>query len=141
MEFTYALRFEINASNNEAEYEALVAGLHIAEQIGIKNLEAKVDSCLVANQINGSYVAKEQSMIQYLEKAKALISSFKKFSIEQVPRSENKKADALSKITSRQRDAIKSNQEFSLFYSTVDTTYSLNEYSVFDTGINRAYPG
>ncbi|GJU04462.1 reverse transcriptase domain-containing protein [Tanacetum coccineum] len=100
MEFTYALRFEINASNNEAEYEALVAGLRIAEQMGIKNLEAKVDSCLVANQINGSYVAKEQSMIQYLEKAKALISSFKKFSIEQVPRSENKKADALSKITS-----------------------------------------
>ncbi|GJY90308.1 reverse transcriptase domain-containing protein [Tanacetum coccineum] len=100
VEFTYALRFEFNTSNNEAEYEALLVGLRISEQIGVKNQEAKVDSRLEANQINGSYVAKEQSMIQYLEKAKALISEFKKFSIEQVPRSENKKADALSKIAS-----------------------------------------
>ncbi|GJT92814.1 reverse transcriptase domain-containing protein [Tanacetum coccineum] len=99
-EITYALRFEFDASNNEAEYEALIAGLRIAEQIGVKNLEAKVDSCLVANQINGSYEAKEQSMIQYLEKAKALTDNFKMFSIEQVPQSENKKADALSKIAS-----------------------------------------
>ncbi|GJZ69898.1 reverse transcriptase domain-containing protein [Tanacetum coccineum] len=75
-------------------------GLRIAEQIGVKKLAPKVDSRLVANQINGSYIAKEQSMIDYLEKAKALISGFTKFSIEKVPRSENKKADALNKITS-----------------------------------------
>ncbi|GJU05222.1 reverse transcriptase domain-containing protein [Tanacetum coccineum] len=40
--FTYALRFEFEASNNDAEYEALVAGLQIVEQIGVKNLPAKV---------------------------------------------------------------------------------------------------
>ncbi|GJX48115.1 reverse transcriptase domain-containing protein [Tanacetum coccineum] len=45
-EFTYALRFEFDASNNEEEYEALIAGLRIGEQIGIKNLIAKVDSRL-----------------------------------------------------------------------------------------------
>ncbi|GJW59799.1 reverse transcriptase domain-containing protein [Tanacetum coccineum] len=67
-EFTYALRFEFDASNNEAEYEALIASLRIIEQM------------------------------DYLEKAKALVNNFKTFSIEQVPRSENKKADALSKI-------------------------------------------
>ncbi|GKA06070.1 reverse transcriptase domain-containing protein [Tanacetum coccineum] len=75
--FTYALRFRFDATNNEAEYEALIAGLRIAKQI-----------------------AKELGMIQYLEKVKTLASSFKKFSIKQVPRSENKKADALSKIAS-----------------------------------------
>ncbi|GKB91513.1 reverse transcriptase domain-containing protein, partial [Tanacetum coccineum] len=100
MEFTYALRFKFVASNNEAEYEALMAGLRIVEQMGVKNLVAKVDSRLFANQINGLYIAKEQSMIQYLEKAKALVSGFTKFSIEQVSKSENKKADALSKIVS-----------------------------------------
>nr|GEW59874.1 UDP-glycosyltransferase 89B1-like [Tanacetum cinerariifolium] len=42
----------------------------------------------------------ESGMIQYLKKVKALISGFRKFSIKQVPRSENKKADALSKIAS-----------------------------------------
>ncbi|GKE75468.1 reverse transcriptase domain-containing protein, partial [Tanacetum coccineum] len=66
----------------------------------VKNLTAKVDSRPVANQINGLYEAKEQSMTQYLEKVKSLIESFKIFSIKQVPQSENKKADALSKIAS-----------------------------------------
>ncbi|GJV99658.1 reverse transcriptase domain-containing protein [Tanacetum coccineum] len=99
-EFTYALRFRFDATNNEAEYEALIAGLRIAEQMGVKNLQTNVDSSLVANQVNGSYIAKEPHMIQYLEKVKTLYSSFKKISIKQVPRSENKKADALSKFAS-----------------------------------------
>ncbi|GKA00468.1 reverse transcriptase domain-containing protein [Tanacetum coccineum] len=100
MEFTYALRFRFVATNNEAEYEALISRLKIAEQIGVKNLQANVDSRLVANQVNGTYVAKETDMVRYLEKVKTLTNSFKAFSIKQVPRSENKKADALSKIRS-----------------------------------------
>ncbi|GKB76977.1 reverse transcriptase domain-containing protein [Tanacetum coccineum] len=100
MEFTYALRFRFDATNNEAEYEALIAGLRIAEQMGVKNLQANVDSRLVANQVNGTYVAKEADMIRYLEKVKALTGGFKAFTIKQIPRSENKKADALSKIAS-----------------------------------------
>nr|GEY92600.1 reverse transcriptase domain-containing protein [Tanacetum cinerariifolium] len=78
VEFTYALRFQFAALNNEAEYEALIA----------------------ANQVLGTYVANEDNMIKYLEIAKGLVSGFKTFSIIQVPRSKNKKADALSKIAS-----------------------------------------
>ncbi|GKB26516.1 reverse transcriptase domain-containing protein [Tanacetum coccineum] len=89
-----------DATNNEAEYESLIAGLKIAKQIGVQNLHANVDSRLVANQVKGTYVAKENDMIRYLEKVKTLTGSFKVFSIKQVPRSENKKADALSKIAS-----------------------------------------
>ncbi|GKB82046.1 reverse transcriptase domain-containing protein [Tanacetum coccineum] len=100
MEFTYALRFRFDDTNNEAEYEALIAGLRIAEQIGVKNLQANVDSRLVSNQVNGTYIAKEANMIRYLEKVRILTSSFKAFSIRQVPRSENKKANVLSKIAS-----------------------------------------
>ncbi|GKC75334.1 reverse transcriptase domain-containing protein [Tanacetum coccineum] len=100
-EFTYALRVKFSATNNKAEYEALIAGLDIAKQMGIKkNLHTHVDSHLVANQVNGSYIAKEPGMIQYLEKVTTLASSFKKFSIKQVHRSKNKKADTLSKIVS-----------------------------------------
>ncbi|GJT78639.1 reverse transcriptase domain-containing protein [Tanacetum coccineum] len=62
-EFTYAMRFRFEATNNEAEYEALIVGLRIAEQMGVKNLQVHVDSRLVANQVNGSYVAKESGMI------------------------------------------------------------------------------
>nr|GEX12457.1 reverse transcriptase domain-containing protein [Tanacetum cinerariifolium] len=89
-----------SASNNEAEYEALIAGLRITTQMGVKNIQANVDSKLVANQVLGTYVAKEDNMIKYLEIAKGLVSGFKTFSISQVPRSKNKKADALSKIAS-----------------------------------------
>ncbi|GJX43355.1 reverse transcriptase domain-containing protein [Tanacetum coccineum] len=84
VEFTYAMRFTFEATNNEAEYEALIAGLRIAEQMGVKNLQAHVDSRLVANQVNGSYVAKESGMIQYLNKVKTLTRSFREFSIKQV---------------------------------------------------------
>nr|GEY79560.1 reverse transcriptase domain-containing protein [Tanacetum cinerariifolium] len=109
VEFTYALRFQFAASNNEAEYEALIAGLRIAMQMGVKNVQANVDSKLVTNQVLGTYVAKEDNMnvcgqggqhVKYLEIAKGLVSGFKTFSISQVPWSRNKKADALSKIAS-----------------------------------------
>ncbi|GJX30621.1 reverse transcriptase domain-containing protein [Tanacetum coccineum] len=98
-EFTYALRFQFIASN-EAKYEALIAGLWIAAQMGVRNVHVSVDSKLVANQVLGAYVAKEENMIKYLEKVKSLVSGFANFSISQVPRSQNKKADALSKIVS-----------------------------------------
>ncbi|GKA53489.1 reverse transcriptase domain-containing protein [Tanacetum coccineum] len=99
-EFTYALHFQFTASNNEAEYEALIAGLRIAAQMGVRNVQVSVDSKFVANQVLGTYVTKEENMIKYPEKVKGLVSGFASFSISQVPRSKNKKADALSKIAS-----------------------------------------
>nr|GEW25907.1 reverse transcriptase domain-containing protein [Tanacetum cinerariifolium] len=68
MKFNYALRFRFNSTNNEPEYEALIAGLRIAEQMGVKTLQENVDSRLVANQVNETYVAKEADIICYLEK-------------------------------------------------------------------------
>lgn len=99
-EHTYALRFDFPASNNESEYEALLAGLRIAQAMEIKRLQAYVDSQLVANQICGLFEAKEPAMKKYLDLAKSLIKTFEYFKIEQVPRSQNKKADALSKLAS-----------------------------------------
>ncbi|GJT05497.1 reverse transcriptase domain-containing protein [Tanacetum coccineum] len=72
VEFTYALRFQFETTNNEAKNEALIAGLRIAKKMGVKNLKVNVDSKLVANQENGTYIAKETDMIKYLEKVKAL---------------------------------------------------------------------
>nr|GFC22596.1 reverse transcriptase domain-containing protein [Tanacetum cinerariifolium] len=66
----------------------------------VKNIQENVDSKLVANQVLGTYEAKEDNMIKYHEIAKGLVGEFKTFSINQVPRSKNKKADALSKIAS-----------------------------------------
>ncbi|GJW95085.1 reverse transcriptase domain-containing protein [Tanacetum coccineum] len=85
-EFTYALRFRFEATYNEAEYEALIAGLRITEEMGVKNLQANADSRLVANQVNGTYIAKEAYMIRYLEKVRTLTKGFRMFLIKQVPR-------------------------------------------------------
>ncbi|GJU58953.1 reverse transcriptase domain-containing protein [Tanacetum coccineum] len=72
-EFTYALRFQFTASNNEEEYEALIVGLRIAVQMEVRNVHVSVDSKLVSNQVLGTYVAKDENMVKYLEKAKSLI--------------------------------------------------------------------
>nr|GEU79242.1 reverse transcriptase domain-containing protein [Tanacetum cinerariifolium] len=61
------------ASNNEAEYEALIAGLRIAAQMGVQNIHVSVDSKLVANQVLGTYIANEENMIKYLDKVKSLV--------------------------------------------------------------------
>ncbi|GKB43350.1 reverse transcriptase domain-containing protein [Tanacetum coccineum] len=90
VELTYALRFKFKASNNEAEYEALLDGLIIVKSMGVKHVGAFVDSKLVANQINNLYQTKEETMELYLSKAKDLIAHFRSFSITQVPRSQNK---------------------------------------------------
>ncbi|XP_071727947.1 uncharacterized protein [Rutidosis leptorrhynchoides] len=93
-EHTYALRFAFHVSNNEAEYEALLSGLRIAEQMGIKALKVAVDSQLVANQLNGTFEARDHAMQKYLKLVEELANKFDSFSITQVPRSMNKKADA-----------------------------------------------
>nr|GFB78688.1 reverse transcriptase domain-containing protein [Tanacetum cinerariifolium] len=69
--------------------------LRIVTLMGARNLEANVDSRLVANHVLGEYVAKEDNMVQYLNKTKSLIQGFDRFTIKHVPGSENKKADAL----------------------------------------------
>ncbi|GKA59094.1 reverse transcriptase domain-containing protein [Tanacetum coccineum] len=60
--------FQFTASNNKAEYEALLVGLRIAAQMGVRNIRVSADSKLVANQVLGTYIAKEENMIKYLEK-------------------------------------------------------------------------
>nr|GEV15225.1 reverse transcriptase domain-containing protein [Tanacetum cinerariifolium] len=75
IEFTYALIFQFAASNNEVEYEALIAGLRLAAQVGVKNVHVSVDSKLVANQVLGTYVSKEDNMVKYLDKVKSNFDS------------------------------------------------------------------
>ena len=58
----YALRFGFKASNNEAEYEALIAGLELAKEMKVESLDIFSDSQLVVCQINDEYQARERKM-------------------------------------------------------------------------------
>ncbi|XP_077249255.1 uncharacterized protein LOC143888719 [Tasmannia lanceolata] len=75
----YALKFGFRASNNEAEYEALIARMNLAAQTSARMLKAYCDSQLVANQIQGIYEARDEHMIKYLSKVRQLSSKFKSF--------------------------------------------------------------
>ncbi|GJV41883.1 reverse transcriptase domain-containing protein [Tanacetum coccineum] len=69
IEYTYAIRLNFPSTNNEAEYEALLSGLRMAEKIKVQVLKVKVDSNLVACQLNREFVASSEGMAKYLAKA------------------------------------------------------------------------
>ena len=73
------------ATNNEAEYEALIYGLGLAKYLGVKLLKVRSDSKLIAEQVAGRFEAKEPRMKAYFDKASALSHQFQSFDIEQVP--------------------------------------------------------
>ncbi|XP_071740050.1 uncharacterized protein [Rutidosis leptorrhynchoides] len=97
-EHTYALSFCFYASNNEAEYEALLSGLCIASEMGIKHSRAFVDSQIIAQQVNGGFEAKDVSMKQYLQLVEKISKKFETLEVVQIPRKQNKKSDVLSKL-------------------------------------------
>ncbi|XP_071708830.1 uncharacterized protein [Rutidosis leptorrhynchoides] len=97
-EHTYALRFNFEVTNNEAEYEALLAGLNIAHTMNVIKLHAFTYSQIVENQFSGCFDAHDPSMQKYLKLLQELAVRFEHFELAQVPRSQNKKADALSKL-------------------------------------------
>ena len=67
-----ALRFAFKASNNQAEYEALIAGMLLAKEMGAQSLLAKSDSQLVTGQVTGEYQAKDPQMAAYLRYVEVL---------------------------------------------------------------------
>ena len=62
-----SLRLGFRALNNEAEYEALIAGLRAVKNLGAKEVEKFLDSRLVESQIDGSFKVRDQRMSQYLK--------------------------------------------------------------------------
>lgn len=106
--FTYGLRFRFQATNNQAEYEALITGLHLAKAVGVKSLAVISDSQLVVGQVNREYEAKEENREKYLKYVKELVKSFQKFNISQVPREENVEADQLARLATTKEDLIPS---------------------------------
>ncbi|XP_075099318.1 uncharacterized protein LOC142176137 [Nicotiana tabacum] len=90
-------------TNNEAEYEVLVAGLKLARGLGSEVIEIKCDSQLVVNKVYGIFDTKEEHMQQYVNKVQALLARFKEWSIIPIPREENMEANALANLGSSMR--------------------------------------
>ena len=105
IDIEYALRFGFRASNNEVEYEAVIAGLNLTHSMEVDQLEVCNDSQLVVKQIEDSYEARGKQMILYLKKVRELLKKFARVQIRHIPRAENSRADALAKLaTASQED-------------------------------------
>ena len=89
IDIEYALRFGFHASNNEAEYEAVIAGLNLTHSLEVDQLEVNSDSQLVVRQIEDTYEAKSERMILYLQKVCDLLKKFALVQVKHVPRAEN----------------------------------------------------
>ena len=101
----YALRFGFQASNNEAEYKAVITGLNLTHFMEADQLEICNDSQLVVKQIEDSYEAKGEKMIMNLKKVRELLKKFIWVQVRHVPRVENTRVDALAKLeTAPQED-------------------------------------
>ncbi|XP_057760818.1 uncharacterized protein LOC130981225 [Arachis stenosperma] len=71
-----SLRFEFLASNNQAEYEALLDGLKLAKEVEAEKLIVFSDSQLITLQINGTYQVKDLTMKKYLDEAQGQLTHF-----------------------------------------------------------------
>ncbi|XP_058106923.1 uncharacterized protein LOC131250658 [Magnolia sinica] len=96
----YAIRLSFKASNNEAEYEALLVGLRLAANLGVYFIQVRCDFQLVVNHISTEYEAKETRMIAYLDEVRKLIERYWSCTIHQISKVENSWADALAKLAS-----------------------------------------
>jgi ribonuclease HI len=111
-----AVRLKFTASNNEAEYEAMLIGLRTAKKLGADHLQIFCDSQLVANQISGEYQARDDRMSAYLTIARTLLSEFDSTHVAQIGREHNSHADILARLAT----ALESDLQRTVCIETLD---------------------
>jgi ribonuclease HI len=103
-ELSNFLRLEFKTTNNEAEYEAVVAGLELVMELGADSVEMWSDSQVIVGHIRREFEAKGEKMKKYFTKVQSMQTAFRKFCIKKIPREDNKKADHLAKMASTETD-------------------------------------
>ncbi len=92
-----------SATNNEAEYKALIKGLKESHKLKILNIAIFADSELIVKQINGQYKVKNERMQILNNKANGLLKKFTHWTVTHIPREKNSAADKLSKEGMRRK--------------------------------------
>lgn len=86
------------ATNNVAEYEALIAGLEVALEQGVTDIEILVDSDLVVQQLGGNWKIKNERLRSLAVTARSLMNRFDRAHIGHVRRAQNTRADRLANL-------------------------------------------
>ncbi|XP_060187762.1 uncharacterized protein LOC132616966 [Lycium barbarum] len=117
-----SIKISSKLTNNEAEYEPLIAGLKLARGLGAEIVEAMCDSLLVVNQINGTFEVKDDRMQKYLEKVEVVLHRFKEWMVQHTPREQNTEADALANLgSSVEAERLSSGAIFQLMSSVIES--------------------
>jgi ribonuclease HI len=90
------VHLDFKATNNMAEYEALLFGLSIALSLGVQQLLIKRDSQLIIKQVKGDCSCNDPQLAAYLLHVRKLEKDFEVLDLQQIPRAENAVADDLS---------------------------------------------
>ncbi|XP_062170548.1 uncharacterized protein LOC133876286 [Alnus glutinosa] len=109
-EFDFAVKLDFVTINNEAKYEAVIAGLALSREMGATNVEIRSDSQVVVGQVQGQFEAQEDRMARYLEQVRRFQSYFERVFITKIPRDENIRADEFSKIASGTDEEIEASK-------------------------------
>ena len=100
------LRLGFSATNNEAEYEALLEGMSMVQKLGEKAVNVFSNLRLVTGQVNGELEARDERMQGYLSQVKYLQSHFNSFSLLHIPRSGNTHADSLATLATSSAQSL-----------------------------------
>ena len=93
-----SLRLDFSATNNEAEYEALMMGMAMVHRMCGKSVKVFSDSRLVIGQVKGEFEAKNERMQGYLSQVKCLQSKFESFDLLHIPKGGNAHVDSLAML-------------------------------------------
>ncbi|XP_075653974.1 uncharacterized protein LOC142624325 [Castanea sativa] len=106
LKLEHSFKLGFRASNNKAEYEALLAGLRVVMDLGAKEVEVYLDCLLVVSQVQGNFEAKDPRMIEYLRLVKQMMSNFVTVKIEHIAQGQNRHADSLVTLASLIADEV-----------------------------------
>ncbi|KAJ1387521.1 Ribonuclease H-like superfamily [Sesbania bispinosa] len=101
-EDSWVMRFYVTPSTPTAKDEALILWMRMALDLEVKRLHIPGDSNLVVKQIKGEYGVKEASLTMYREEAARIMNLFKEVEIQHIPRAENKHANVLATLSSKE---------------------------------------
>ncbi|XP_020209186.1 uncharacterized protein LOC109794123 [Cajanus cajan] len=98
-----SLRFNFKASNNQAEYEALIAGLRLAKEMNVQKIKCHTDSKIVVEQIKGTFQIKEPHLLNYFHLFQRIKDDFEEVQVQHIPRNDNERADRLARLASSRK--------------------------------------
>ncbi|XP_027356898.1 uncharacterized protein LOC113866216 [Abrus precatorius] len=98
-----SIQFGFKASNNQAEYEALLVGLRLAKEMRVKCITGWSDSKIMAEQVNDTYQVRDSIMLKYYQEFKKIKDEFDEVCVRHTPRNMNERANRLARLASQRK--------------------------------------